>query len=433
MHLFGPVRIGARPMACRVANRSPIGNTSGALAAGGSICQVATRIIDISLDTPVESLFGLDHYDRALFLVRQNGVPIGQVSLPIHNGRIDRNEIRDALREQLAAAAAQRSAAELLPTDEKNQNKRLSATVAVCTRERPEDLSRCLASLQKLIDSGQELLVVDNCPLTQATKQVVDAHPAVRYVCEPRRGLNNARNRALREATGEIVAFVDDDAMVDPRWLVHLLKPFADGRVQCVTGLTMPLELETESQEIFEKLAGFSRRGFVRRVFECPPMSPLSTGPIGAGANMAIRRSVCDMIGTFDPALDAGTATRSGGDHEFFTRLLRNGHRIVYEPAALNWHRHRRTWRELKDVMYGYGVGVYAMWTRTLIHDRDWGVFRHAFGWFVHDQAPNLVRSLLYPARDLPFDVLLAELRGCWAGPFAYMRARREARRMTNG
>ena len=74
---------------------------------------------------------------------------------------------------------------------------------------------------------------------------------------------------------------------------------------------------------------------------------------------MAFRRTGFERFGLFDEALDAGTPARSGGDTEMFSRVLAAGLRIVYEPAALCWHRHRRTWPELCDTLYGYGAYWY--------------------------------------------------------------------------
>jgi GT2 family glycosyltransferase len=298
--------------------------------------------------------------------------------------------------------------------------------VVICTRERPDDLRKCLGAVCALPDEGQEVLVVDNNPTTTATLDVASEFPQVRYVREDQPGLDSARNRALRDARGAVLAFVDDDAVVDHNWLRALLRPFEDPEVQAVTGLTMPLELETPAQEQFETLTGFSRRGFKRRVYVWPPHDPLSAGAVGAGANMAIRRSVVDVIGEFDPALDAGTASESGGDHEFFSRILRRGYRIVYEPAALNWHRHRRTQEELRRALYGYGVGAYASWTRALM-DGEWGVVRQAWWWLSRQQAPGLLRLMLRRESRVDRRLQLGELLGCLRGPGRYFAARRKA------
>ena len=127
-----------------------------------------------------------------------------------------------------------------------------------------------------------------------------------------------------------------------------------------------------EAQEWFERLSPFGR-GFERRLFDGTRDDPVAVARAGAGANMALRRTVLEEVGPFDEALDAGTETRSGGDHEMFGRILAAGYRIVYEPRAVSWHRHRRTWEELREAIHGYGVGVYAMWTRRLMVDRELG------------------------------------------------------------
>ncbi|HBY94681.1 MAG TPA: glycoside hydrolase family 2, partial [Chloroflexi bacterium] len=263
-----------------------------------------------------------------------------------------------------------------------------------------------------------------NCPSSDATRRLVAGYERVRYVREERPGLNNARNRALHEARHEVVAFTDDDAAPDAGWLRALLRNFEDPLVLCVTGLTMPLELETEAQEWFERYSPFNR-GFKRTIFDRTNCNPLAAGRVGAGANMALRRSLLEIIGPFDEALDAGTPTCSGGDTEIFSRILAAGYRIVYDPAALSWHHHRRTWQELLQTIYGYGVGVYALWTRRLLLEGNLGVLILAWGWFGHYQLPALIRSILRRPGSPPLDMLLAELQGCAMGPWAYFSSRR--------
>ena len=143
---------------------------------------------------------------------------------------------------------------------------------------------------------------------------------------------------------------------------------------------------------------------------------------------MALRRSVLQQLGPFDEALDAGTRTRSGGDAEMFSRILSAGYRIAYDPQALNWHRHRRTWRELRRMAYGYGVGVYAAWTRSFLVEHETGMLQPALSWFARRQLPTLIRSALQPC-GITFDLILSELRGCAAGPWAYLASRRAVRK----
>jgi glycosyltransferase involved in cell wall biosynthesis len=368
---------------------------------------------------------------RALVLLRWAGRPVGQLLLPVRDGHIPKAVIE----EHLASTATWDFWAawlhDSLGWDEAETRHPLPpATIAVCTRNRPDDLRRCLDGIAALPDDGQEVIVVDNNSPDSATLDVVAAFPRARYVSQKTGGLDAARNRAIHEARHDIVAFTDDDAFVDRNWLRALVRNFENPLVLCATGLTMPVELETEAQELFESYTPFCR-GFTRRVFDGNEMNPLAVGQVGAGANLAFRRSLPDLVGPFDEALDGGTATKSGGDHEMFSRILAAGYQIVYDPAALNWHRHRRTWNELRDTLRGYGTGVYAMWTRALLKNREFSVFKHAFAWLSQGQVPELIRSLRPGTRRLPAKLLLAELRGCLSGPRAYIASRQALRRRT--
>jgi GT2 family glycosyltransferase len=144
---------------------------------------------------------------------------------------------------------------------------------------------------------------------------------------------------------------------------------------------------------------------------------------------MAVRKSVLENVGLFDESLDAGTPTQSGGDHEYFTRILLKGYQIVYEPEALSWHRHRRTMEETKKAIKGYGIGVYAFWTRTLVVERELGIIKLPYGWFIHSQLPNIAKSILRRKNAQPLSLLIAELHGCLLGPWAYFKSRRKLKR----
>ena len=90
---------------------------------------------------------------------------------------------------------------------------------AICTRDRTDLLRRALRSLTGQTSEPAEILVVDNAPGSPATEMMVrDEFPVFRYVMEPIPGLDFARNRALRETSREIVAFMDDDVVAGPGW-----------------------------------------------------------------------------------------------------------------------------------------------------------------------------------------------------------------------
>ncbi|HUR33754.1 MAG TPA: glycosyltransferase [Vicinamibacterales bacterium] len=386
---------------------------------------MATAIREVELSLPLEDIAGIGGCQRCMLVFRWRGVVVGRAFIRVEGGVLSRAEVAHSAAQNLTPAATRVWLEDLLQFDERGVPAEPvpSAAVAICTRERPEDLMRTLAAVCALHHRPAEIIVVDNAPATAGTRDVVARFPAARYVVEPGQGLNRARNRALREATADVVAFTDDDAAPETAWLGALLLNFRDPRVTGVTGLTLPAELQTPAQELFEEHCSFVR-GFARRVFDGRVDHPLGVSKIGAGANMAVRRAAAQSIGWFDERLDAGTPTRSGGDHEFFTRVLAAGHRIVYEPRAVSWHRHRRTLDELLDVVRGYGTGVYAMWTGRLLESRDLGVLRLAWRWFVWDHWPVLRSPRRLMTDGDPRDRLRrAEFKGCLAGPAAWVKS----------
>jgi glycosyltransferase involved in cell wall biosynthesis len=245
----------------------------------------------------------------------------------------------------------------LLPASPSAPKKTLS--VIVCTRDRPGALWRCLQSLLQQNSPPDQILVVDNASRDDAAEDIARLF-AVDYAREDRAGLDYARNRGIREARGDIVAFVDDDVAVHPAWTERTIAAFDQRAIMAVTGLVLPAELETHPQVVFETQWGFGR-GYER--IDYWPDFLVATGKhiaptwrIGAGANMAFRREVFDKIGYFDERLDAGAAG-CGGDSEFWYRVLARGWCCRYEPSAVVFHYHRRSERELARQIRAYMRG----------------------------------------------------------------------------
>lgn len=385
-----------------------------------------TAVVDLDLLNLPSELRDLGAYEGVLVLIRLAGRPIGQVRLPLRDGRVDRFTLREALFRASGQMPWQAWVDLYLAPLAPPPASLPSATIVICTRNRAADLVHCLTSLQTLPDDGQQILVVDNAPSDTSTRDVVAQFPAVRYVREDRAGLAAARNRALREARSEIVAFTDDDAVVEPDWLRCLLRNFADPLVLGVAGLTMPLELETPAQEWFERFVPFGR-GFERRVFDFTNHDPLQPNPVGSGVSLAFRRSVLQAIGPFDEAFGPGTPSKSGADSELLSRILQAGYRLVYDPAALNWHRHRREWPGLLNRMHDYGTGRGSRWTRELLVNHEFGVVLLASRWLVRRLLRYLVEALRAPGTPLPA-LIGVDLRGLLRGPAAYLAARKAQR-----
>jgi cellulose synthase/poly-beta-1,6-N-acetylglucosamine synthase-like glycosyltransferase len=239
--------------------------------------------------------------------------------------------------------------------------------------------------------------------------------------------LNRARALGAQQAKGEIVIYTDDDTIAEPGWVKAILAEFAGARVGAATGLTMPYELETESQELFERYGGFGK-GFSRHAFDVASISPSRSGAVGSGASMAFRRNLILGLGLFDVELDLGTPSITGGDTYALYRVLAEGYRIIYTPDALNWHQHRRERDELYRTMSGYGTGLYTFLTKALVEDHEAPALRVGLSWFRRHHLRQLARAILRRPNHLSVGMVMAEIKGTLVAPLAYLSSRRADR-----
>ncbi len=414
------------------------------------------KIMDVELSHPIKDIDGLNGYVALKALVRLHGRPIGYVTIPVPGGRCSRKVLAKNILEQhnwsIVRHLINRGLAEALEPDGLRidklvhmtplvyQGRKPLVTVAVCTRDRTSDLKLCLDVLIRLVYPHLDLLVVDNAPSNKSTEELINqCYPNVRYVCEPRPGLDWARNRAIAEAQGEIIAFTDDDVVVDPEWVNAFVEVFAENpEVMAVTGLVVPYELETDAQILFEKYGGFGR-GFERKWYRLNRVTgkreiyQIGAGAFGTGANMAFRRTVFDKIGGFDPALDVGTVTNGGGDLEMFYRVLEEGYTLVYEPNAIVRHRHGRSYTHLKTQLTNHGVGFYSYLMRSALAYPSERVAILKFGiwWLLWWNLRRWLLGFIHPMR-FPRELIWAELKGSLVGLVRYQKARRHAERIAN-
>src|SRR5947207_11305000 len=314
---------------------------------------MAARILEIDLAKPLGPIRIHRRFSALWIVVRWGIRPIGWL-------RWRTNQMGDVLRpDMLQIMLADQLGLQIIdllrdPTLRQPPSKYTpSMSVVICTREHPEQLDRQLASCAGLIYPQYEVIVIDNAPTTGRTRRVCDKFPFARYLVEPRKGLDYARNAGWRAARNEVVAYSDDDAIVDPFWLQALGSAYIDPRVTCVTGITFPMEVENRAQELFEKYGGM-QKGFVRRVYRPGTWNafyPLGSGRFGAGVNMSLRRETLARMGGFDEALDVGSMARGGGDLDIMARAILDGGSLVYEPCAIAWHQHRRTMKQLRQQM----------------------------------------------------------------------------------
>ena len=360
------------------------------------VAPAAVRVID--LEAPLDDLC-LQHsgpstpYRSLLAVARLQGDPLVVATFSVDPaGLVSRDRLADGLCRRLmagladggsdlaslsprptlgvpgAAAERVRSAASPVPP----------VTVLVPTCGNPHALERCVRSIFSCEYEDFEVIVVENRPGSSDTARMLatrfPAQPRLRYLEEPRQGASRARNAGLAYAEGEIVAFTHDDVVVDPGWIrasVDALMRTED--IACVTGLILPLELDTESQLLLGQFASLDN-GFRRCVYRLPeardqdsPFPPYSAGAIGSGASIVMRADVLRELGGFDPVLGPATLACGGEDLDLYIRILRAGRALAYEPSAIVWHQDPRDMPRLRRHVYRYGVGLGAMLAKQLI------------------------------------------------------------------
>lgn len=298
----------------------------------------------------------------------------------------------------------------------------LTASIVICTRRRAEDLAQCLASIGEEIAKGRDIVVVDNGPDAE-TRAVVEAHPGVRYVPEPRQGLSRARNAGVLAARGDVAVFVDDDVRPEPGWIEPLLGAFAP-EVDVVCGLVLPETLAAEAQIAFQYDLGFGGMGQIPLLFDRVFINEALGSPpvwnIGAGANMAVRRQRVLDLGGFDERVGPGAAGGCGDDSEYWNRVLHAGGAIVYEPLSVVRHRHRQSWDDLKRQAYGYGFGhVVALFAQYGRH-RDARDLRRALWTLPLWLAKHVVKAPLRALKRKPDRLTGSWLRG-YLGALRYL------------
>jgi len=434
-----------------------------------------TRVIEVELTEPLPKLADDGHYGRAWILVRLYTEPIGVCVVTLPGDGVTPDALAALLWAELSGAVAQRFEAAGLTPPAGLGSAGLTAdpdawpflreraallagapfiSVVVCTRDRPEQIKKCLNRLAGQQYPRFEVVVVDNAPTSDALRNVVEStvveSPVVeglggtagkgaefRYCVEPRPGLSWARNAGIAAATSDIIAFLDDDDEPDEHWLAGVAAGFAKGeRVGCVSGIVLPARLDNAVENLFEEIGGHTKgRGFAGETFSKSgrqsPLWPLP--PFGVGANMAFRRAALDRIGGFDVALGAGTPTGGGEDTLAITMVMLCGYEVVYEPVALMWHHHRQDMASLNKQLHGYSVGLTAFYA-ALLRQRPAALL--GLVKLLPMAAGYLKGGKSEPAdapaepQGLEAELDRRQLQGMAKGPLVYLKSRRLQRRV---
>jgi GT2 family glycosyltransferase len=227
-----------------------------------------------------------------------------------------------------------RASDKIVMTDEVQRGERPTVSVVIVSWCRPEYVRACLAHLTELTPKPDEVVVVD-ASVDDRTAVVVSDFPSVLRVAFAGGAghMTKSRNVGLLHVSGDVIAFIDDDAYVRDGWLAAILAAFADPRVGAVAGRTCNGIPGEESQGI-DEIGRMLPSGDLTGYFAADPGATIEVDH-GIGANMSFRREVLARLGGFRNDF-LGVALRE--DTDIFLRLRALGYRVVFAPGAVVDH-----------------------------------------------------------------------------------------------
>ncbi len=210
-----------------------------------------------------------------------------------------------------------------------------SASVVVVTLERPNHVGRCIEHLLGQTTAPSEIIVIDSSVGNDTEHLVLERFPSVtfRRTAAGRGATAAARNLGFGLASGEVVAFVDDDAYAEPDWLEHLLSPYEDPEVGGVGGR----QIRHQPGELTEGVDAIGRLqpdGTITGNFAADPGRTVGVDHL-LGANMSFRRKVIEEIGGIRDGY-FGTCLREETD--LCLRVANADYRLVFTPDAVVEH-----------------------------------------------------------------------------------------------
>ncbi|HLZ56815.1 MAG TPA: glycosyltransferase [Ktedonosporobacter sp.] len=237
----------------------------------------------------------------------------------------------------------------------------ISVIICAHTEDRWYDLVAAVESVQlQTLPPREIIVVVDHNPTL--FEQARSHFTGVQVIenKEPR-GLSGARNSGIAQACGQIIAFLDDDAMAEPKWLEELCRPYSDPQVLGTGGAILPLWLTGRPAWLpaeFLWVVGCTYRGM-------PQVDSAIRNPIGA--NMSLRKEVFEQIGGFLSGIGrVGSRPIGCEETELCIRAQQHWPQGVffYRPAARVQHRvpgNRTTWAYFRARCYAEGLSKAAI------------------------------------------------------------------------
>jgi glycosyltransferase involved in cell wall biosynthesis len=258
------------------------------------------------------------------------------------------------------------------------------ASVIVCTHNRAALLTRCVerVAAQTRERPDVEIVVVDNAS-TDGTaivaRELQRRVEGLRCSYEPMLGLSRARNHAMQVADGELLLFIDDDAIVHDGWLDAMLAAYADTEVSAVAG---KIQLDSVARRPWWFVPEVDHLFSAFDLGERPRL--LVAGECPFGANMSVRHDAALQAGGFPEDLGrVGAGLLSYEETAFFANMMRRGMAIAYEPRAVVTHAlpsERLTIRYLVRRSYAQGRSEARLHERLVAEGGSWfdGSVSHA-------------------------------------------------------
>ena len=390
------------------------------------------KVLQIDISQNITSIPFEDEYEHYYALIKNKNHPLGWIYFgKTDDAFISAQKIEELIKHKVGYPMIREMLIDSVNVQQKENHKQEPISVIICTRNRLSLLKNCLHAIMNLDYPDYEIIVVDNAPSNEETYEYVSTLP-IKYVREIRPGLDWARNKGINEAKNSIVAFTDDDALVDKQWLHEISKVFTNNEAMAVTGFVAPAELETGAQRLFELGYGGMSHGFKQRVVRRKDITDTQliwATNFGVGANMAFRKEVFQKIGYFDIALDVGTPSSGGGDVEMFHRLVAKGFTLIYQPSVLVWHTHRKDYAGLKKQILdnGKGSGCYLI---TCYQNKTVGGLSIIKFLLVDWLYKWILKSLLKRSPKVPRSFTLREASGFISSPIVYIQTKRRAKQI---
>jgi len=222
---------------------------------------------------------------------------------------------------------------------------------------RPLFLRECLEAILKNELLPEEIIVVDqgsDDTTEQMISQLRSSCPRLVYLRDRIAGASRAKNLAIQQSQGELLAFTDDDCLVAREWLLRAAEEFDRNRdLVCLVGKVLKGVPSTRASQGGD--ACWEVRG---------KADPWEIGP--SGGNFFLRKGFLKVVGLFDETLGPGSTFRGAEDADMLYRILKAGGLVQYNPKVRIIHRVWRNEQEDLERRYGYGIGVGAFLAKHL-------------------------------------------------------------------